>query len=121
MVYETTKYSIYNAIDPQVTDKNPLRSPILMDLKLSQDPIAAIETTIDFSNQINNDIIKIDVPEGKHCIYALVKFKSFAKVINGAPGASGSILNHLNKQAVESYLNRMSSTMQDRIGRCLII
>lgn len=116
MVYETTKYSICSAIDPQVTDKNPLRSPVLMDLKLAQDPMTAVETTIDFSGQINNDIIKIDVPEGKHCIYALVKFKSFAKVINGAPGASGSILNHLNKRAVESYLNRMSSAMQDKIG-----
>ena len=116
MVYETTKYSIFNAVDPQVTDKNPLRSPVLMDLKLSQDPVTFIESTLDFSDQIDNDIIRIKVPEGKHCIYALVKFKSFAKVINGAPGASGSILNHLNKRAVEGYLNRMSSTMQDKIG-----
>lgn len=116
MVYETTKYSIYNAIDPQVTDKNTLRSPILLDLKLSQDPLNSIDSAVDLSDQVNNEIIRIDVPEGKHCIYALVKFKSFAKVINGAPGASGSILNHLNKQAVENYLDRMSSTMQDRIG-----
>ncbi|WP_432712895.1 glycosyl hydrolase [Pedobacter sp.] len=116
MVYETNKYSIYSSVDPQVTDKNPLRSPTLLNIKLSPDPVTAIETAIDFSNQINNDIIRIDVPEGKHCIYAVVRFKSFAKVINGAPGASGAILNHLNKKAVEDYLNRMSSTIQGKIG-----
>ncbi|MBP3942393.1 glycoside hydrolase family 2 [Sphingobacteriaceae bacterium WQ 2009] len=115
-VFTSNKYSIFQAVDPQVTDKNSLRSPHLIDLRLAKDPLNSLTDVVDCSDQLTNDLIKIEVPEGPHFIYAVVQFKAFAKVINGAPGASGSILDHLNKQTVENYLNRMSATMQQQIG-----
>jgi hypothetical protein len=46
----------------------------------------------------------------------LVKFDSFASVINGAPGAAGPILNHMDKSAVRKYLDHMSDTIQEKTG-----
>lgn len=116
MTYESTHFSIAAAVDPGVTDKNTRRSPEIISLRLAVDPITNLQDTKDISSALQGNTIKVDIPEGKHVLYALVKFDSFATVINGAPGASGSILNHLDKQAVENYLNRMSETMQNRIG-----
>ncbi|MDR0573174.1 MAG: hypothetical protein LBG96_03940 [Tannerella sp.] len=52
--------------------------------------------------------IAVDVPEGEHILYALVKITGFQAVINGAPGAAGPVLNHYNRTAVEKFLNNMS-------------
>lgn len=114
--YETSKFNIFQSVDPGVTDKNPLRSPEIISLSLAKDPIDDVADTVNISNLKSNDIITIDVPEGNHVFYAVVKYSSFAMVINGAPGAAGSILNHMDKRAVRSYLDRMSNTMQSRIG-----
>ena len=37
-------------------------------------------------------------------------------MINGAPGATGPVLNHFNKPAVQKYLNNMSDKIQNRLG-----
>ena len=58
--------------------------------------MSGIDQAIDLSDQIGNEVISVDVPEGKFVFYALVRVKSFACVINGAPGAAGSILDHMN-------------------------
>jgi hypothetical protein len=56
----------------------------------------------------NSPTVLIDVPEGEHVLYTLVKVTGFQSVINGAPGAAGPVLNHYNREAVEKFLNRMS-------------
>lgn len=114
--YECTEYNVISPIDPGVTDVNPLRKPEIISLKLVPDPINSIDEVIDLSGQIGQDRFRFHVPEGKHVFYALVKFTSFACVINGAPGAAGSILNHMDKQSVLKYLNHMSDTIQHKIG-----
>lgn len=114
--FETSRFNIVQAVDPVVTDKNPVRRPEILSLHLAKNPMPGLEGVIDLSSQKDNEMIQVDVPEGDHVFYAVVKFDSFAQVINGAPGAAGSILNHMDKQAVESYLNRMSNTLQNRIG-----
>ena len=116
MIYETSQFNICQAVDPGVTKKNPLREPQILSLHLAKDPMSSLQDAVDISGQKDEDIIRVDVPAGAHVFYAVVKYSSFAQVINGAPGASGSILNHLDKQAVENYLNKMSDTMQNRIG-----
>ncbi|MFZ4260773.1 glycosyl hydrolase [Sphingobacterium sp. HJSM2_6] len=116
MQYETSQFHIFDAVDPGVTDKNPMRTAEIISLHLAKDPMDSLENAIDFSTKKNDPSIVIQVPEGAHVFYAVVKFNAFAQVINGAPGASGSILNHMDKQAVESYLNRMSNTMENQIG-----
>jgi hypothetical protein len=56
----------------------------------------------------DSQTVTVDVPEGEHVLYALVKVTGFQSVINGAPGAAGPVLNHYNTEAVEKFLNRMS-------------
>lgn len=116
MVYETSQFNICQAVDPGVTVKNPLREPKILSLHLAKDPMDSLQDAQDISGKKDHDLIRVDIPSGKHVFYAVVRYSSFAQVINGAPGAAGSILNHLDKQAVERYLNRMSDTMQNRIG-----
>jgi hypothetical protein len=55
--------------------------------------------------------IDINVPDGEHVLYAMVKVSGFQAVINGAPGAAGPVLNHYNNQAVMKFLNRMSDNL----------
>jgi hypothetical protein len=55
--------------------------------------------------------IGIDVPDGEHVLYAMVVVTGFQAVINGAPGASGPVLNHYNNEAVMKFLNRMSENL----------
>ena len=38
------------------------------------------------------------------------------EVIQGAPGATGPVLNHYNKAAVKNILTMMSGTIQEKIG-----
>ncbi|MCO5236622.1 MAG: glycoside hydrolase family 2 [Chitinophagaceae bacterium] len=116
MIYETSQFNVCQAVDPGVTVKNPLRQPKILSLHLAKDPMGSLDDAIDISDQKENENIRVDIPAGAHVFYAVVRFSSFAQVINGAPGASGSILNHLDKQAVERYLDRMSDTIQNRIG-----
>ncbi|MDR2969128.1 MAG: glycoside hydrolase family 2 [Tannerellaceae bacterium] len=59
----------------------------------------------------NVDVLTIEIPEGEYILYALVKITGFQAVINGAPGASGPVLNHYNRDAVDKFLNRMSDKL----------
>jgi hypothetical protein len=65
---------------------------------------------------INNNEITVDVPNGDHILHYLVKLTGYTAVTHGAPGASGPVLNHYNKAAVERYLNRMSDALTAKIG-----
>lgn len=114
--YKVKPFHFFSAVDPGVTDKNALRNPELLAVKLAKNPIASLADVSDLSDQMGKERMDIEVPEGKHVLYALVKFNAFAAVINGAPGAAGSILNHMDREAVNRYLHRMSDTMQQRIG-----
>jgi hypothetical protein len=65
---------------------------------------------------INNNEITVDVPNGDHILHYLVKLTGYTAVTHGAPGASGPVLNHYYKAAVERYLNRMSDALTAKIG-----
>ena len=116
MVYETSQFSIFETVDPGVTDPCPSRTFKILSLKLAPDPLNKLEQAIDLSDKCNDELISVDVPEGKHFLYALVKVDSFANVINGAPGAAGPILNHMDQTAVRKYLDHMSDTIQKKTG-----
>ena len=116
---QTVSFSISdicNAVDPGVTVVNPERTSELVALKLAPDSICSLSQIVDFTDKISGDSISIDIPQGKHFVYALVRYDSFACVINGAPGAAGSIVDHMNARAVERYLNNMSVTLQTKLG-----
>ena len=115
-LFEKKREDLLAAIDPKVTVPFPGRTFEIISLKLVPDPLTGIEQALDISDKSNDDIIRLDVPEGKHALYSLVRVKSFASVINGAPGAAGPILNHMDKNAVENYLGHMSQTIEKRTG-----
>jgi hypothetical protein len=116
MVYESSQFNIFKNIDPGVTEPNPSRTCEILSLKLVPDPMRGLDQMIGLSDKRNDEIIRVDVPAGKYVLYALVKVNSFANVINGAPGAAGHILNHMDKTAVRKYLDHMSDTIQKRTG-----
>lgn len=114
--FEISKFAIFKTVDPGVTVPFPGRTFELLFLKLVPNPMDGIDQVIDLSDQIGNEVIRVEVPEGKYVFYALVKVNAFASVINGAPGAAGPILNHMDKAAVNKYLHHMSDTIQAKTG-----
>ena len=113
---EMSLFHLYKTLDPGVTIVNPRRVPELVSIFLAPDPIGSLDDAIDLSGKIKDGVLTVDVPEGKWQLYAMVKFDSFASVINGAPGAAGSILNHMDATAVRHYLDHMTDTIEKRIG-----
>ncbi len=75
-----------------------------------------MEDIINLSDQAGGETIRFTIPEGKHALYALVELHGFMQVINGAPGATGPVLNHYNEGAVSRYLTRMSDAIERRTG-----
>lgn len=111
-----SKSEIMAAVDPKVTVSNPLRTSELISLLLVPDPMDGLHQAEDFSSQFDGDSLVLRVPSGRHVVYALVRYDAFASVINGAPGAAGSILDHLNADAVRRYLLRMSDALTGKLG-----
>ena len=95
--------------------KDPLKE--LTTLRLAPKVLKSIDEVHDLDTEISNGQITVDVPEGSHVLYYLVKITGFMAVIHGAPGADGPVLNHYKKEAVEGYLDRMSDTLSAKIGR----
>ncbi|MCD4769900.1 MAG: glycoside hydrolase family 2, partial [Bacteroidales bacterium] len=116
VVYETSQFNIFKTVDPGVTVPCPDRTFEILSLKLVPDPMNSLDQVIEHFDKCGDEIISIEVPAGKHVLYALVKVSSFASVINGAPGAAGPILNHMDSVAVRKYLDNMSDTIQKRTG-----
>src|ERR1035437_3330757 len=115
-VYETSQFNLFNDVDPDITVHSPSRTFEILSLKLVPDPMSGLDQVIDLSDKRKDELIRVEVPAGKHVFYALVKVSSFASVINGAPGAAGPILNHMDKVAVRKYLDHMSDTIQKKTG-----
>lgn len=114
--FETSRFNILDQVDPGVSVPCPSRTFDILSLKLVPAPMSSLDQVIDLTDKLNDQIIQVDVPAGKHFFYALVKVDSFASVINGAPGAAGPILNHMDKEAVRKYLDHMSDTIQKQTG-----
>ena len=116
IVYESSQFNIFKNLDPGVTEPNPSRTFEILSLKMVPDPMSGLDQVIELSDKRIDEIIRVEVPTGKYVLYTLVKVNSFACVINGAPGASGHILNHMDKTAVRKYLDHMSDAIQKKTG-----
>ena len=114
--YEVPRNMLFEEADPDITSPYDGRTMDILSLKLAPEHLDSMKEVRDLSDQVNEEIIQCRVPEGNHVLYALVRVNGFMEVINGAPGASGPVLNHFNKEAVGIYLNRMSDTIQKQIG-----
>lgn len=113
---EMSLFHIFKELDPGVTIVNQRRVPELVSICLAPDPMNGLEDTVDLSGNIKDGVLKVDVPEGKWQLYAMVKYESFASVINGAPGAAGSILIHMDAVAVRKYLDHMADAIESKLG-----
>jgi hypothetical protein len=114
-----TEFSLFELLkeaDPRISNVYTGRKMELLSVKLVPDPLNNIEEVKDISDQIKNDILKISVPNGKYAVYTLVRVEGFERVIVGAPGGRGPVLNHLNETAVNKYLNHITGTIQNKIG-----
>lgn len=110
------KKEILDEAEPPFSSKRDEKSKALFALRLAPSTMDEFIPGIEFDSEIGNENITILVPEGKHVLYSLVKLTGFMKVMRGAPGASGPVLNHYNKEAVERYLNRMSDAIVAKLG-----
>lgn len=114
--FSTSVNELCRAIDPGVTVPNPERRFSFMDVLLVPNPVNSVNDAVDVSTCVRNDSLTVDVPEGDYYLYVVMRCDSFASVINGAPGASGSILNHLDRDAVLKYLDSQADPIESRIG-----
>ena len=103
-------------VSPQFVspDNNPLKE--LFALALAPYELHGVDAAIPVTGNRETGFIEFDVPEGRHVLYFLVKLTGFMAVINGAPGASGPVLNHYSAQSVSRYLDRISGRLTAAMG-----
>lgn len=114
--YEISKFELFKEADPAVSSPFPGRTMELLSLKLVPDPVSDINQVVDLSGQVDNESFRFSVPSGKYALYGLVKINGFMQVINGAPGATGPVLDHYNVSAVRKYLEKMSVEIEKETG-----
>ncbi len=115
-LYETSEFNLCKLVDPGVTIPNPRRTCKLISFKLAPDPMTSLDEVVDLTDRFKDGVLRTEIPEGKHVAYALIRFDSFASVINGAPGAAGPILNHMDAKAVRKYLDHMADAIEAKTG-----
>lgn len=114
--YEVSEDGLFCAADPGISSPFPGRKMELISLQLVPEPFSDLSQAINLMSDNVGGAFKFKVPEGKYVLFALIQIRGFLEVINGAPGATGPVLNHYNKKAVERYLNNMSDTIQKKAG-----
>ena len=114
--YECSLEDLWLEADPAVNNPYPGRTMEVCALKLVPDPMSSLDQVQDLSAQIDQGAVSVEVPEGRHALYALIKVTSFMQVINGVVGANGPVLNHFDRQAVLAYLDRMADAIERRTG-----
>lgn len=113
---EYSLFDLFKEADPGITNPFSGRTAKMISVKLVPDPLNSMSEVKDLSEQIGNGVIKISIPQGKFALYALVEFTGFERVIVGAPGGRGPVVNHFSKDSVQKYLNRISDRIKDRTG-----
>lgn len=113
---DISRFHLLSTLDPQVSIPSLGRTAELVSLKLAPDSIWDVSQIKDITSLMTGDLLHLDLPKGKYVLYAMIRYDSFASVINGAPGASGPILNHLDSSAILDFLNNMAYAIESRIG-----
>ena len=118
--YEVSLSELFKEADPPISSPFKERKMEMLSVKLLPAIVNNIDDIKDLSDQIPAGHIKCKIPEGKYLLYALVKIDGFMQVIQGAPGATGPVLNHYNEAAVKKYLAHMSTMIQEKLGALII-
>ena len=114
--YSVSRDEIFTEAEPAISSPWSGRKHSLLSLMLVPDPLSSSDEITDLSDMIGEEYFNFFVPEGDHALYALVHVSGFMEVINGAPGASGPVLDHFNEAAVNRYLNRVPDAIEPVTG-----
>ncbi len=101
---------------PAVTIDNPDMRAQIVSLLLVPDPISDLSQAIDVRDRLRDGVLTLNVPRGAWQLHALIRYDSFASVINGAPGAAGSQIDYMNADAIRAYLDRMANGIEAQTG-----
>ena len=111
-----SREEIFREAGPAVSNPWAGRKYSLLSMMLVPDPLNSPDDITDLSDRIGEEYFDLFVPEGNHALYALVHVNGFMEVINGAPGASGPVIDHFNRDAVSRFLVRMSESVEPVTG-----
>lgn len=113
---EISLFDLFKEADPATLSPYSGRKMEILELSIVPDPLTSMDQVQDITDKVVDEGIKIDLPKGKFAVYGLVKINKFMRVIQGAPGGRGPVLNHYNEKAVKRYLNKISDSIQNRVG-----
>ena len=111
-----TREELIESVRPSFVSPYKDSQKELFGLILVPSQLDAPGAVLRMDEQLRSDTIELDVPVGDHVLYFMVKLTGFMAVINGAPGATGPVLNHYSAPAVTRYLDRLSDRLVARIG-----
>lgn len=112
--YTFNKAELVNSIEPPSNYENKV-SELFM-LRLAPAVMNKFTPGTSFNDQVPNDTISITVPAGDHVLYYLVKVTGFQRVIQGALGARGPVINHYDQAAVQHYLDHFGDLLTNKLG-----
>jgi hypothetical protein len=107
---------LLNLVNPSLVSSYKEGEKELFSLTLVPSQLSATSAAVPLDAQLRHNEIEFDLPAGDHVLYVLVKLTGYMAVINGAPGATGPVLNHYSQPAVARYLDRLSSRLSAKIG-----
>lgn len=110
--FSFSKKELLGKINPPIMAANPNPLKELMYIRLMPKKVDAFTKGTYYDELSSDETISVNVPAGEHVLYCFVKFTGYMDVIEGAPGASGPVLNHFDKTAVQFYLDRLSDKLQ---------
>jgi len=113
---EVTRTELLADVSPELVSPQAGALKELFSLALAPYELNTVDQVTNLSDRTGEERIVLEIPEGKHVLYYLVKLTGYMAVINGAPGANGPVLNHLDKAAVERYLTRLAHALTTKIG-----
>lgn len=111
-----SREEIFLEAGPAISNTFPGRKHSLLSLMLVPDLLTSADEITDLSGMTGEEFFDIFIPGGDHALYALVQVTGFMQVINGAPGASGPVIDHYNGDAVSRFLYRMSESIEPVTG-----
>ena len=114
--YDFNIQDLLDKVDPQIHSKNKTVYKDLVMARLMPKESENISMGEDLTGDIDGDVLSIDVPDGSHVLYYVVKLTGYMAVINGSPGAAGPVLNHYSREATENYLERISGYINGKVG-----
>lgn len=116
---EISEQALFAEADPHISSPYLGRTYKLQNLLLIPTPCDNLANVTNLMSTGKDGMYRFHVPDGKFTLSALVRINGFMEVMNGAPGACGPVVDHYSREAVQQYFNRMSSSIEKKLGTAL--